>query len=72
MAANNTIISINTKITIKMFARNNRIIIKESFAGTARTSNHSTKFAILVMSAISVLLYQPLHFVSNNNILVVR
>ena len=31
MAANNTIISINTKITIKMFAKNNRIIIKESF-----------------------------------------
>ena len=32
MAANNIIISINTKMTIKMFARNNRIIIKESFA----------------------------------------
>ena len=31
MAENNIIISINTKITIKMFARNNRIIIKESF-----------------------------------------
>ena len=32
MAANNIIISINTKMTIKMFATNNRIIIKESFA----------------------------------------
>ena len=32
MAENNIIISINTKMTIKMFARNNRIIIKESFA----------------------------------------
>ena len=32
MAANNIIISINTKMTIKMFTTNNRIIIKESFA----------------------------------------
>ena len=32
MAANNIIISINTKMTIKMLATNNRIIIKESFA----------------------------------------
>ena len=32
MAANNIIISIDTKLTIKMFATNNRIIIKESFA----------------------------------------
>ena len=32
MAKNNIIISINTKMTIKMFAKNNRIIIKESFA----------------------------------------
>ena len=32
MAANNIIISINTKMTIKMFATNNRIIITESFA----------------------------------------
>ena len=32
MAENNIKISIDTKMTIKMFARNNRIIIKESFA----------------------------------------
>ena len=32
MAANNIIISINTKMAIKMFATNNTIIIKESFA----------------------------------------
>ena len=32
MSANNIIISINTKMAIKMFATNNRIIIKESFA----------------------------------------
>ena len=33
IAENNIIISINTKMSIKMFATNNRIIIKESFAG---------------------------------------
>ena len=32
-AANNIVISINIKMTIKMLATNNRIIIKESFAG---------------------------------------
>ena len=32
MAANNIKMSIDTKITIKMFAKNNRIMIKESFA----------------------------------------
>ena len=32
IAENNIIISINTKMSIKMFATNNRIIIKESFA----------------------------------------
>ena len=34
ITANDIMISINTKMTIKMFATNNRIIIKESFAKT--------------------------------------
>ena len=47
MAANNIIISINTKMTIKMFARNNRIIIKESFAvqGSGCIPEHLTQVA---------------------------
>ena len=33
MDENNIIISTNTKMSIKIYASNNRIIIKESFAG---------------------------------------
>ena len=42
LAKNNIIISINTKMTIKMFATNNRIIIKESFAEKALKSSYCT------------------------------
>ena len=48
MAANNIIISINTKMTIKMFARNNRIIVKESFAKFGHNSEICSQFRNLV------------------------
>ena len=49
MAANNMIISINTTMTIKMFATNNRIIIKESFASKFLTFTLTFNFLHLLL-----------------------